>query len=160
MIERERLGKINFLAAKRDEVGLRFARGFVVNSVKRFETGVGNLLGVVRNLDFRNDFSVFFHGGEFINPAERRHVFARDEFGSDAPTVYLRALKFKALHEFFVQIARGADYRVRITGFVEHFSRSFRKIGEIARVYSYSERLFALRFEFVENLYRVRDSAF
>ena len=160
MIDGKGFRKVDFFVAKRDQVGFGFTRSPVVYPVNRLEAGVGYLCGVVRNFYFRNEFAVFFDRREFVNSAERRHIRARYEFSAYAPTVYFRALLFKALYKSFVEIARRAYNRIWITRVVEHFSRPLRSVCEIARIYTYSERFFAFRFEFVKDLYRVGNTAF
>ena len=83
----EVLVSVKGLVSEGDEVSLDFAVLLVVETEHGLVAGVGNLLGVLGELNLRDELTCLFilYGSKLVDTAECRAVLGCDEVGSDTP---------------------------------------------------------------------------
>ena len=121
---------------------------------------VGNLSRIFGDFDFRNDAAVFvFFCNELVNTAENRVTLCRNQTLTDTKRVDLRALVDQIADDIFVKRVGNNDLTFRQSRFIEHLTRFFGKVRQVAGVETNAALGDALRNEnFLERTNGIRNT--
>ena len=102
---------IKDLILQADQVGNNFMLLFVINPIDGFVAGIGDFLGILRQLDFghKGRGTRLLHGGQLIDTAKGRTIPGGDKARSYAPGIDFGSLHFQRVDEVFIQIIGGTD---------------------------------------------------
>ena len=118
-----------------DQVSDQLAGGFLINTVDLLVAGVGDLLGILGNLDLGQVAAVILlNRGQFVNAAEGRVVLGCDQVRTYAPGTDGGTLGLQGRDQVLIQIIGSGDHGIFKACRVQHLSGFLGQIGKVAAV--------------------------
>ena len=133
--QKQVLGGIVLFVHKTDQIGADLAGLLVVDPVDRLVAGIGDLFSVLGNLDLRHEITVLvLDCCELVHAAEGRAVLGSDQVGPHAPGRDGGTLDLQVVDQQFVQIIGCGDDRIGKSCRVQHLSRFFGEVCQVAGI--------------------------
>ena len=133
--EKQRLLFAEVLIGKADEIRLDLMTVLFVNAVNLLVAGIGDLLGILGQLDLGLEGAVLvLYGCKLVDAAEARIVLGGNQVRADSEGIDAGTLLIKRIDEMLIQIVGAADLCLRIAGSVQHLAGFLGQIRKIAGI--------------------------
>ena len=121
------------LILEEDEVGQGLVV-LIVKTAKVLESGGGDLLHVLGDLDLGENLPILFHGHQLVDAPEDRVGLGGDEVFADTEGVQAGFLLEDVRNPVLIQGVGGDDFGVGVAGFIQHPAGLLGEVGDIPAV--------------------------
>ena len=133
--EKQRLLFAEVLIGKADEIRLDLMTVLFVDTVNLLVAGIGDLLGILGQLDLGLEGAVLvLYSCKLVDAAEARIVLGGNQVRADSEGIDAGTLLIKRIDEVLIQIVGAADLCLRIAGSVQHFPGFLGQIRKITGI--------------------------